>query len=423
MTQEFMTFMEACTTAYQTVEVTKEYLKKAGFLELAEKDAWEIEAGKGYYVTRNDSSILAFRMPKKEPRGFHMILAHGDSPALKLKEQPDLVQEGYVKANVEKYGGMILETWFDRPLSLAGRIVVEEKEKKRAGISLKSIPVDLKKTVGMIPSLAIHMTDAKAKEKISVQQNMLPLVGMNKEGSILAEVAKAAKVEKDEILGMDLYFVNPQKPEIIGLEGEFLSAARLDDLACAFCALKAMTENTDTEYGTVLGILDNEEVGSSTMQGAQSNFLLQTLSRIVKEQKEVTKKNLEQLLADSFLISADNAHGLHPNYPSKADPTNRPVLNGGIVIKYHGGQKYTTSAFSGAYVKSICKKEGIPYQTYQNHSDLLGGSTLGNLQTQSVSVPAADIGLAQLAMHSAYEMMGTKDLAAMIQFMTAFYYD
>lgn len=414
MTQDFISFMSECTTAYQTVHVVKEKLLAAGYQELSEKENWQLESGKGYFVTRNDSSILAFEMPKGSYAGFHMVCAHSDSPALKLKEQPDMKQEGYYKLNVEKYGGMIMDTWFDRPLSLAGRIVVDESKKEEKP-QLRSVLVDLKKPLFIIPSLAIHMTDRSGEKKISVQQNLLPIAGMEPDSEdILAYIADQAHVKKEDILGMDLYFYTAQKPQVLGMRDELIAGARMDDIACVYCGLKALLEMGESEHVKVLGIFDNEEVGSSTMQGAQSDFLLTTLRRICPQ-------NLEAKLAESFLISADNGHAVHPNYASKADPTNKPVLNGGIVIKYHGGQKYTTSAFSGAYVKAICSKEGIAYQTYQNHSDVLGGSTLGNILTQSVSVPAADIGLAQLAMHSAYETIGTKDIHEMIRFMHAFF--
>lgn len=415
MIEQLKAFIEESTTAYQTVQTVKKQLLDAGYVEILEKDSWDLANGKGYFVTRNDSSLIAFQMPKKEFVGFHMICAHGDSPALKIKENPELKTDKYNKLNVEKYGGMIVDTWFDRPLSVAGRIVVSDTEASKNGIKLKSIPVDFKKPLFMIPSLAIHMTDKQADAKRSVQNHMLALTGMELQDEFFVEsLAKLAGVEKADILGMDLYLYVCDRPQILGLNKEFFSSPRLDDLACVYSGLCALLDSSKSDKVKVLGVFDNEEVGSSTMQGAQSNFLMQTLSRICKG-------DADQKLANSFLISADNAHALHPNYTSKADLTNKPILNEGIVIKYHAGQKYTTSAYSGAYVKAICQKGNIAYQCYHNHSDIAGGSTLGNIATQTVSVPAADIGIAQLAMHSAYETMGTKDLAYMVEFMSAFF--
>lgn len=413
--QDFFRFIKESSTSYQAVNSVKKRLQSEGYEELSEKQVWKLKAGHGYFVTRNDSSLLAFWIPKNEYAGFHMIMTHADSPCFKVKEKPDMQKEGYCLVNVEKYGGMLLDTWFDRPLSLAGRIVVEDQKDAKTGVSLKSVPVDCKKPLFVIPSLAIHMKTDKQEKNSSVQKNMLPLAGLcTQEMDLLQLVADEARVSKEQILGADLFVYNTDEPKLLGMHEEFVSGPRMDDLACVYSGLTALLNSEETSYVKMFGIFDHEEIGSTSLQGARSDFLLRTL-------RGICPKDLERKLAESFLISADNAHAVHPNYAEKADPTNKPVLNAGIVIKYHGGQKYTTDAYSGAYVKSICKKEKIAYQTYHNHSDIVGGSTLGNLVLQSVSVLAADIGLAQLAMHAACETIGAKDLNEMIRFMKAFY--
>lgn len=420
MKKDFMDFMEQSTTAFQTVAETARRLEQAGYERVSEKDAWSIGAGDKKYVVRNDSSLIAFSIPDvseegKEIKGFHMVCAHSDSPCFKIKENACMkVEDTYLKLNVENYGGMRKETWFDRPLSVAGRVVVRTE-----GLSLETRLIDLKKPLFIIPSLAVHMKSSGEKEsELNTQLHLLPLAGTEPDSNALYKcIAEALCVEEKNILGADLYLYPVQAPVCMGLQGELFGAPRLDDLSCVYCGLDALLKAEPADKIALFAVFDNEEVGSRTMQGAASDFLLTVLQRIA----ESTGHSIHQLLAESFLVSADNAHALHPNYTEKADPTNRPALNKGIVIKYHGAQKYTTSAFSGAYVKAICEQEGIPYQTYHNRSDVAGGSTLGNIALTSVSVPAADIGLAQLAMHSAFETMGAEDVKHMVRFMTAFY--
>nr|MBQ8253553.1 M18 family aminopeptidase [Lachnospiraceae bacterium] len=418
MQKDFMEFMENSTTAFQTVVQMAERLEAAGYEKLLERDTWKVEPGDKKYVVRNDSSVIAFSIPESgtsKANGFHMVCAHSDSPCFKLKENPCMtVEDHYLKLNVENYGGMIKESWFDRPLSLAGRVVVRKKD-----LELETRPVDLKKPLFIIPSLAVHMKRSKEKEgELNTQLHLLPMAGTVADKEMFSEiVARAAGAKKEDILGTDLYLYPTDKPVLMGMEEELIGSPRLDDLECVYCGLKAFLDSNPQDKIAVLAVFDNEEVGSQTMQGAASDFLLSVLRRIADSLGE----ELLPLLAESFLVSADNAHGLHPNYTDKADPTNRPMLNKGIVIKYHGSQKYTTSAYSGAYVKALCDREKIPYQTYHNRSDIAGGSTLGNIALTNVSVPAADVGMAQLAMHSAFETAGTKDLEYMVQFMKAFY--
>ncbi len=417
MKKDFMEFMKKSTTAFQAVFEVTQRLDAAGFERISESEEWNISGGDKKYVVRNDSSLIAFSVPKSFDKncGFHMVCAHSDSPAFKIKEKPCIaVEGGYLKLNVENYGGMIKESWMDRPLSVAGRVVI-----RKEGLELESRLVDMKKPLFVIPSLAVHMKRGGEKEgELNTQLHMLPLAGTNPDKEAwIKMLADEVQVDAKDILGTELYLYPVAEPVCMGMEEELLGSPRLDDLACVYCGLQALNESDSEEHISVLAVFDNEEVGSQTMQGAASDFLLSVLRRMTG----ALSLDFERSLAQSFLISADNAHALHPNYTDKADLTNRPMLNRGIVIKYHGGQKYTTSAYSGAYVKAICEQEKIPYQTYHNRSDIAGGSTLGNIALMKVSVPAADIGLAQLAMHSAFETMGTQDLFYMVQFMKAFY--
>ncbi|MGL5260489.1 MAG: M18 family aminopeptidase [Lachnospiraceae bacterium] len=408
MISEFISFIKESKTTFHCIEEVKKCLKQHRVCEIKEKEELKLSKGETYYKVRNDSSIIAFKIPEGSIKGFHIVASHSDTPTFKVKENPEIcVENQYNKLNVEGYGGMILSTWLDRPLSVAGRIVVKEKGE------LVSKLVDLKDVTCVIPNMAIHLNREMNKGiEYNKQIDMLPLFSMNKEDKIMDHV-------KEEVLGSDLYLYNIEEPRILGVNSEFLLAPRIDDMECIFASLKRFVEETSKEYVTVLAVFDNEEVGSRTRQGADSNFLESTLEEIMKHCDVIDKK--EQLFANSFMVSADNAHGVHPNHPEKSDPTNRPFLNGGIVIKYHGGQQYTTDGFSAAYVKSICKEAAIPTQNFANRSDMVGGFTLGNVSIAHVSIPSVDIGLAQLAMHSSMETTGTKDLEYMVEFCKAFY--
>lgn len=411
-TKELLDFIDKSPSVFHVTDNIINELEKAGFEELKEKNSWELEAGKGYYVVRNDAAIIAFRLPeisKDHIKGFHMIAAHGDSPCFKVKEQPEIKQDNrYIKLNTEKYGGMILSTWFDRPLSVAGRLVVREEE------GLKSVPVNVDKDLLVIPSLAIHMNrEANKGMELNPQVDTLPLFAQTGEEEpgkeLLKIVAECAGVSVDDILGHDLFVYVRDRGRFLGADGEFILAPRLDDLQCVYAGLQAMLESVPKEYINVFAMFDNEEVGSGSRQGADSDFLQDILERICTA-ADKGREHYLRLMADSFMLSADNAHAVHPNHPEKSDPTNRPYLNGGPVIKFHAGQKYTTDGVTAAYVKNMCRQAKVPFQTYTNRSDMAGGSTLGNIATTHVSVASADIGLPQLAMHSAVETAGTKDL-------------
>ena len=415
--QELFSFIESSPTAFHAVETMKQMLDAEGYQQLLESRAWELQTGGKYYVMRNGTSLLAFRIPKREFTGFQVMAGHSDSPTFRIKENPEMETEGaYVKLNVEKYGGMLCSPWFDRPLSVAGRLIV----KTDTGIVSRLVKVD--RDLLLIPSLAIHMNrKANEEQKYNVQKDMLPLYAMaDAKDSFQKIVADAAGVEVTDILGSDLFLYNRVKGTIWGAEREFISSGRLDDLQCVFGSLKGFLA---AEEGTSIPmhcVFDNEEVGSSTKQGAASTFLQDTLLRIC-ESLGKTPAQYRQLLASSFMISADNAHAVHPNYGEKSCPTNRPVLNGGIVIKYSANQKYTTDGVSAALFRMICQKADVPYQVFLNRSDMIGGSTLGNLSANQVPVNCVDIGLPQLAMHSPYETAGAKDTAYLVRAAKVFY--
>lgn len=421
-----LAFIEKSPSCFHAIANIKEMMDDMGFMELKETDMWEVCPGKGYYVVRNDSSLIAFRIPEnlQDIKGFHIVASHSDSPAFKVKELPEImVEEHYVKLNTEKYGGMILSTWLDRPLSVAGRIVVRDKSDE--GESFQTKLVNLDEDLLVIPNVAIHLNrDMNKGVEYNPQVDMLPLFADHAEshgtGALLKKVAGAAGVAKEDILGHDLFLYVHDKGRMLGENGEFVLSPRLDDLQCVYASVKAFLESTPEKYMNVCAVFDNEEVGSSTRQGADSTFLEDVLRR-ASSCLGRHSSNFKRMVAGSFLISADNAHAVHPNHPEKADPTNRPYLNGGIVIKYHGSQKYTTDAVSGAKMKAICEEAKVPYQTYANRSDIAGGSTLGNISTSHISVSSVDIGLPQLAMHSAVETAGGKDTEYAIRAFKLFY--
>ena len=431
--QEMLEFIRISPTCFHAVANIGRMLEAAGFQQLQEKEEWKLEKGGRYYTERNDSSVIAFVIPEKEVgiRGFHMAAAHSDSPCFKIKEKPELtVEEHYLRLNTEKYGGMILSTWLDRPLSVAGRLAVKN------GNGIEGRLVNIDRDLCVIPNVAIHMNREMNKGvEYNPQVDLLPLLAdvsfdeydahttydaqtasenaeeqpeTVEKPTLVALAAEAAGVDAETILGEDLFLYTRQEGKMIGAKGEFVLSPRLDDLQSAFALTKAFTESTPAEYINLCAVFDNEEVGSGTRQGADSTFLEDTLQRITEGLQEGHSTYL-RWVADSFLISADNAHAVHPNHPEKADPANRPYLNGGIVIKYHGGQKYTTDGISAAKMKDYCERAKVPYQTYANRSDSAGGSTLGNISTAHVSVSSVDIGLPQLAMHSAVETAGMKD--------------
>ena len=415
--KQLFDFITSSPSPFHAVWNMKQRLESEGYEQLLESQNWELKEGGKYYVIRNGSSILAFRIPKTEFRGFQIMASHSDSPSFKIKENPEMEVEGhYVKLNVEKYGGMLCAPWLDRPLSVAGRLVGREGNR----IVTKLVSVD--RDLVLIPNLAIHMNrEANDGYKYNAQKDMLPLYGMGCEkGTFLKQIAEAAGVHAENIVGSDLFLYNRMEGSIWGAEEEFISIGNLDDLQCAFASLQAFLAAEDGGSIPVHCVFDNEEVGSSTKQGAASTFLLDTLQRI-NEGLGRTNGQSHQALASSFMLSADNAHAVHPNQADKTCPTNRPYPNGGVVIKYSANQKYTTDGMAAAIFTRICEEAEVPYQTFLNRSDLPGGSTLGNISNTQVALNTVDIGLAQLAMHSPYETGGVKDTDYLIRAAKKFY--
>lgn len=415
--KQLFKFIENSPSCFHAIKTITEELKNEGFVEIKEKDTWQIEKGKKYYVTRNLSSVIAFKIPQNDFKSFHIVASHSDSPTFKIKENAEIeVNNKYVKLNTEKYGGMICSTWFDRPLSIAGRILVKENN------AVKTHLVNIDKDLVIIPNLAIHMNrEVNDGYKYNAQIDMLPLYGDNSsKGSLMKTIAKEAEVEEESILGTDLFLYNRMNGTKIGSNEEYISSPRLDDLECAFTSLSAFLSENTSNSASVYCVFDNEEVGSGTKQGADSTFLYDVLRRINISLGK-TEEDYYRLISSSFMVSADNAHALHPNYTDKSDLTNKVYMNDGIVIKYNANQKYTTDAVSASIFKTICDSVDVPYQTFTNRSDILGGSTLGNISNAHVSLNTIDIGLAQLAMHSTYETAGAKDVTYMIDAIKAFY--
>ena len=407
---ELLDFIDASPSSFHAVQTISSLLEKEGYTELKESEKWNPEEGKGYFVCRNGSSLIAFRY-QKDYTGFSISAAHSDYPCFKIKDKGELTGE-FVRLNTERYGGMICSTWLDRPLSVAGRVLVETDR----GMEMRLLNID--RDLLLIPSVAIHMNrNANDGMKYNPAVDTVPLFGgKESKGRFLSLVAQELGVEEEKILGQDLYVYSRQKGCIWGCNQEYISSRALDDLQCAFSTLKGFLAAKAGKSLPVCAVFDNEEVGSGTRQGAASTFLYDVLRRICPAEEDYL-----QALASSFLLSCDNAHAVHPNHPEYADPENRVVLNGGVVLKFNAGQKYTTDGISEAYVKYLCKKEGIPVQSYANRSDMGGGSTLGNIATTRVSVSSADVGLPQLAMHSAYESAGIKDTAYMSELCRALF--
>lgn len=413
VSKELAQFLEGSPSCFHAVENMKKPLLNENFVELQENQKWHIQPGGRYFVTRNGSSLIAFTIPQHGFKGMRIMASHGDSPTFKIKENPELETDGhYIRLNVERYGGMLCAPWFDRPLSVAGRVIIKDPS---SGSFISKL-VNIDRDLVLIPNLAIHMNrEANNGYKYNAQKDMLPLYGdLAAKGTFMQTIAEAAGAAESDILGHDLFLYNREKASIWGASGEFISCGRLDDLQCAFASLKGFLTGDRQEYMAVHCVLDNEEVGSVTKQGAASTFLYDTLTRI-HDCLGFTREDYLIHLADSLMISADNAHAVHPNHTEKADLSNRPYLNRGIVIKFNANQKYCTDGVSAAMFRDICKTADVPVQTFVNRSDMAGGSTLGNISNTQVALNTVDIGLPQLAMHSPYETAGVKDTEYLIR--------
>lgn len=418
ISKELVSFIQKSPTAFHAIDQMKTILKEHGYQELLEGQKWQIQPGQRYFVTRNHSSLIALNLGNDLTHySFNVAASHSDSPTFKLKENAELEVKGkYTQLNTEGYGGMICSTWFDRPLSIAGRVLVKDGENYITHL------LKIDRDLVLIPNVAIHMNrsvnDGYAYNK---QVDLLPLFGMQtKPGDLKKLIAAELGIDVADICGEDLYLYNRMAPSIWGAHEEFISSPQLDDLQCAYTSLQGFLKGSNDQSINVFACFDNEEVGSGTKQGAGSTFLYDVLHRI-NHALGKDEEDYYRALASSFMLSADNAHAVHPNHPEKTDVNNCVYMNEGVVVKAHAGQKYTSDGVSVAIFKGFCEKVGVPVQFFANRSDVVGGSTLGNIAMAQVSMNSVDIGLPQLAMHSSYETAGIKDTYYMIQVMEEFF--
>ena len=414
--QDLFSFISASPAAPGAVAEAVRRLRAAGFSPLPEGEAWHLAAGGGYYTVRNLTSVIAFRIPAREPSGAMILAAHSDSPSFAVGAAPAERRDGrYTRISVEKYGGMLCSTWFDRPLSVSGVLTV------RTDAGVKLLPVTVDRDLLVIPSLAIHM-DRQANENATYRASvdMQPLFGDEAAPDLISVLAETAGVAPADVVSCETWLYLRESPRQIGARGEYILSPRLDDLMCAWGGLSGFLDAPATSAVQVYALFDSEEVGSATYQGAGSDFLSATLTRIA-DLLGMTGEERARFFARSFLVSADNAHAAHPNHPEKADPLYVPRMNGGVVIKHNANRRYVTDAVSEAIFREICRRAGVPTQDYRNHPDIPGGSTLGCISNGQFSVRAVDIGMAQLAMHSACETAGALDVSYLRRAVAAFY--
>ena len=430
MIKRLLSFLDASPVNFLAVKNLTDELQQHGYRRIDTTEALgTVKAGDKFFVTKNDSSIYAFQISRKAlaETGFHMICAHCDSPTFRIKPHAEIDCEGgIVKLNTEVYGGPIMSTWFDRPLTLAGRVIVKGKDV----MSPTTLLLHVKRPLLQISNLAIHFNrQVNDGVKLSRQKDVLPILGIiNDElekgnllmNIILEELNKQQTVAREDILDFDLYLADATPACTFGAHNELISSGRLDDLSMCFAGLEALLASQPTDTTQVLAIFDNEETGSQTKQGAGSPFLSYMLKRIALAQSG-TEEAYYQAVERAFMISADNAHAWHPNYSEKYDPTNHPVLGGGPVIKFNAAQKYASDAYSASVFAGLCKKAGVPCQRFVNHSDVAGGSTLGNILASSIPLRGVDMGNAILAMHSCRETGSTADHEFCVKVFTQFY--
>ena len=464
ISRDLLDFISSSPSPYHVTAALAGMLEKAGFTPLKEAAVWHLDPGGCYYVTRNNSSLIAFCIPEDKPLRFQITAAHSDSPSFRIKTNPYVPCAGpYICLNVEKYGGAVLSSWLDRPLSIAGRVMVRESG---SSICIRQHLVNFDHDLLLIPNIAIHM-NRKINEGYAyqIQKDMLPLFGSSgAEGKLEELIARELDCSPADILCSDLFLYNRTAGTIWGGMNEYVSSPKLDDLQCAYSAVRALIQaarvdgscpdpaeasspagfsrtddscpdpaeasfpvlSTAPNSICAAAVFDSEEVGSRTAQGADSTFLEDTLYRIWMSLSQDhsflqdPSVSYRIALAGSFLISADNAHALHPHHADKADPIHRPLMNGGPVIKFSANQKYASDAFSASVFQALCDHAGVPWQVFHNHSDQTGGSTLGNLSNAHVSLHTVDIGLAQLSMHSSYETAGARDASMLIRVLETF---
>ena len=407
-TKALCDFLDASHSLYHAQNYLVETLKAAGYTQLKEQDRWELVPGGKYYLTRGGSAVMAFRIPEA-PKGLLMSASHSDRPCFKVKENFEMAG-AYTRMAVERYGGQLLFTWLDRPLSIAGRVAVETEE----GIQTRLVDVD--QDLLMIPNVAIHMNrQVNDGYKWNPAVDMLPLIGGKEAAGKLEKLLEEKAGGK--ILGHDLFLYIRQKASVWGIEEEYISSAAIDVLECDWGCTQGFLKAKDRESVPVLCVFDSEEVGSGSVQGAASMLLPDVLRRIC----EAMDWDMDRMLANSFMVSADNGHAIHPNHPEMADPTNAPPKGGGVVLKHNANLSYCTDGVSAAIFRKACAKAIVPVQTYYNRADIPGGSTLGRISLGKISVPTADIGLAQLAMHSCFETASVADAIYLEEAMESYY--
>lgn len=424
-TQELLNFINKSKTAFQSAYEIKKILDKQGYSEIREEDKWDLKKGGKYYVTKNNSALIAFEIGtgEIEEDGFRLIGAHTDSPGFRIKPNAEMQVEGhYLKLNTEVYGGPILSTWFDRPLSIAGRVTLKSENPFAPEVRL----IDINKPILIIPNLAIHMNrSVNEGYEFNKQKDTLPLVTiiedkLEKDNYLISLISDTLKVEAGDILDFDLFLYEYAEGMVFGADNEFISCGRLDDLWMVFAGLKALINSNEIKATKVLVALDNEEIGSLTSQGANSSILKNILERIALGLKK-EREDFKRALSKSIMISADLAHGLHPNYVEKCDPTNKPMLGKGPVLKIAAGGSYSTDSYASAVFKGICEKAKVPCQVFVNRSDLRGGTTIGPITASKLNIPVIDMGAPVLSMHSVRELATVKDNEYTIKAFTEFF--
>lgn len=414
--QRLTAFLDAGLTCYHVVENLRRELAEQGYALLAENENWQLTAGGKYMVIRGGSALIAFRVPQGTPAGFLMAAAHCDTPTFKVREVPEVDTAGGAVLSVEPYGGAVFRSWVDRPLSVAGRLMAEEN----GALRMRLVNVD--RDLFVIPGVAPHL-DRTLNEGSALKAgvDMRPLLGASAEkGALRRLAAEAAGVEPDKVVSTELFLYPRAKAAMVGMAEEYVSSPRLDDLQCVFACKEGFLAAEESASIPVLCVLNNEEVGSGSPQGADSDFLQDTLSRISAALGRAPAEH-SRALAESFMVSADNAHAVHPNHPEYSDTNEKVRMNEGVVIKYSARLRYCTDAESAAVFRQVCRKADVPVQTYSNRADLIGGSTLGRISTAHVSVPTVDVGLAQLSMHSACELAGAADTEYLARAMAVYY--